>query len=107
MEERRMRLMNKKLEKLEGTYWKIAKIVSVLFAIINYQLWAEPYSFIKAVLLLIGIAVGTFVTINLLDLFVGMIAGIIKCIHRKIKNRRLLKRFCQSDVAEDNYNEVE
>ena len=79
--------MNRKLEKLEGTYWKIAKIISVLFVIINYQLWTEPYSFIKAVLLIIGIAVGIFVAINLLDLIVGMIAGIIKHIRRKIKDR--------------------
>ena len=78
--------MNKKLEKLEGAYWKIAKIVSVLFAIINYHLWTEPYSFIKAVLLIIGIAVGIFVAINLLDLIVGMIAGILKEIRRKAKD---------------------
>lgn len=99
--------MNKKLEKLEGTYWRIAKIVSVLFAIINYQLWTEPYSFIRAVLLLIGVTVGMFVAINLLDLFVGMIAGIIKHIHRKIKDRRLLNGFCHSDTVEDIYNAVE
>ena len=98
--------MNKKLEKLEGTYWKIAKIVSVLFAIINYQLWTEPYSFIKAVLLLVGVTVGTFIAVNVLDLIVGMIAGIIKHIHRRIKDKRLLKGFCQSDSTEDNGNEV-
>lgn len=99
--------MNKKLEKLESTYWKIAKIVGVLFVIINYQLWTEPYSFIKAVLLLVGVTVGMFVAINLLDLFVGMIAGIIKHTHRRIKDKRLLKGFCQSDSTEDNGNEVE
>lgn len=99
--------MNKKLEKLEGTYWKIAKIVSVLFVIINYQLWTESYSFIKAVLLLVGIAVGVLVAINLLDLIVGMIGGVFKYIHRKIKDRRLLKGFCQSDSTEDNSNASE
>lgn len=98
--------MDKKLKKLEGIYWKTAKIVSVLFAIINYQLWTEPYSFVKAVLLIIGIAVCVFVAINLLDLVVGMIAGIIKRIHRKIKDRRLLKGFCHSETVEDNDNAV-
>lgn len=93
--------MNKKLEKLEGTYWKIAKIVSVLFAVINYQLWTEPYSLVKAVLLLIGVAVGVFVAINVLDLIVGIITGVFKYIHRKIKDRRLLKGFCQSDVSDN------
>lgn len=87
-----------KLTKIEGTYWKIAKIVSVLVAIINYKFWTQPYSFMKAVLLIIGVAVGTFIVINVLDLIVGMITGIIKHIHRKIKERRLIKRFCKSDV---------
>lgn len=99
--------MNKKLEKLENTYWKIAKIVGVLFLIINYQLWTEPYSFIKAILLLVGVTVGMFVAINLLDLIVGIIAGIIKHIHRKIKDRRLLNGFCHSDTVEDIDNAVE
>lgn len=99
--------MNKKLEKIEVTYWKIAKIISILFAIIDYKLWTEPYSFIKAVLLIIGIAVGVFVAINLLDLIVGMIVGVFKHIHRKIKDRRLLKGFFQSVSIEDNGNASE
>lgn len=92
--------MNKKLEKLEGAYWKIAKIVSVLFAIINYHLWTEPYSFIKAVLLLVGVAVGTFIVVNVLDLIVGMIAGIIKHIHRRIKDKRILKGLSKDNADE-------
>ena len=92
--------MNRKLEKLEGTYWKIAKIISVLFVIINYQLWTEPYSFIKAVLLIIGIAVGIFVAINLLDLVVGMIAGILKEIRRKAKDKRILKGLSKDNADE-------
>lgn len=92
--------MNRKLEKLEGTYWKIAKIVSVLFAIINYQLWTEPYSFVKAVLLIVGIAIGVFVTINLLDLIVGMIAGILKEIRRKAKDKRILKGLSKDNADE-------
>ena len=92
--------MNRKLEKLEGTYWKIAKIVSVLFVIVNYQLWTEPYSFIKAVLLIIGIAVGVFVAINILDLVVGMIASILKEIRRKAKDKRILR-----GLSKDNSDE--
>ena len=92
--------MNKKLEKLEGVYWKIAKIVSVLFVIINYQLWTEPYSFIKAVLLIIGIAVGIFVAINLLDLVVGMIASILKEIRRKAKDKRILRGLSKDNADE-------
>ena len=92
--------MNKKLEKLEGTYWKIGKIAGVLFVIINYQLWTEPYSFIKAVLLLVGVAVGTFIAVNVLDLIVGMIAGILKEIRRKAKDKRILKGLSKDNADE-------
>ena len=92
--------MNRKLEKLEGTYWKIAKIISVLFVIINYQLWTEPYSFIKAVLLLVGVIVGTFIAVNVLDLIVGMIAGILKKIRRKAKDKRILKGLSKDNADE-------
>lgn len=93
--------MHKSPKKIEGTYWKIAKIVSTIFLIINYPLWTEPFSFIKAVLLLVGIAIGGFISINLLDLFVGMIVGIIKIIVRKIKERRVLKGFLGQNTPED------
>lgn len=36
--------MNKKLEKLEGAYWKISKVIGVLFTIINYQMWTSPFN---------------------------------------------------------------
>ena len=83
---------NKEFGKIEKSYWRISKLISILFLIVKHQLWTEPYSFIKAVLLLVGVAVGAFVVINLLDLAVGMIFGIIKHICKKIKDRRLLKR---------------
>ena len=51
------------------------------------------------------ITIGRILT-YVLDLIVGMIAGIIKHIHRRIKDKRLLKGFCQSDSTEDNGNEV-
>lgn len=93
--------MNRKLEKLEGTYWKLAKVISVLLTIINYKIWTMPYSIVKAILLLIGVAVGTFIAINVLDMIVGLVTGIIKYIHRKIKNKRVLKDFYESDITDE------
>ena len=52
------------------------------------------------------VAVGTFIAVNVLDLIVGMIAGIIKHIHRRIKDKRLLKSFCQLNSIDDNANAV-
>ena len=97
--------MDKKLVKLEGTYWKIAQIVGVIFTLINYEIWTNTSNIetaIKGILLIIGVAVGAFIVINLLDLVVGMIRGIFKYIRRSIKDRRLLKGF----YAKGNYDEV-
>ena len=47
--------MNRKLEKLEGTYWKIGKVIGTLFTIINYQMWTSPFNIAVAILLIIGI----------------------------------------------------
>lgn len=97
--------MDKKLVKLEGTYWKIAKIIGVIFTLINYQIWTSTgnaETAIKGMLLIIGVAVGVFIAINLLDLAIGMIRGIFKYIRRSIKDRRLLKGF----YAKGNYDEV-
>lgn len=91
--------LNRKLEKLEGTYWKIGKIIGVLFTIINYQMWTNPFSIAIAVLLIIGVSVCTFIAINFIDLCVGIVIGIVKHIDRKIKDRRLLKGFYQNDTA--------
>lgn len=94
--------MNRKLEKLEGTYWKIGKVIGVLFTIINYQMWTSPFNIVIAILLIIGISVCTFVAINLSDLCFGIVAGIVKHIDRKIKDRRLLKGFCETGTIEEN-----
>lgn len=94
--------LNRKLEKLEGTYWKIGKVIGTLFTIINYQMWTSPFNIAIAILLIIGVSVGAFVAINLIDLCVGMIIGIVKHIDRKIKDRRLLKGFCQTGTIEEN-----
>ncbi len=94
--------MNRKLEKLEGTYWKIGKIIGVLFTIINYQIWTSPFNIVIAILLIIGISVCTFVAINLIDLCVGIVVGVVRRIDRKIKDRRLLKGFCETGTIEEN-----
>ena len=91
----------KKTEKIEKTQWKISKIVSILVLIIGYKFWTMPYSIVKAILLLIGVAVGTFIAINVLDMIVGLVTGIIKYIHRKIKNKRVLKDFYESDITDE------
>lgn len=83
--------MDEKLKKITTTYWKISKIVSVLVLIMGYKLWTMPYSFPKAVVLLIGVAVGTFVAINLLDMLVGMIKAIFGYVRLTIRNQRALK----------------
>lgn len=88
--------MNKELEKIENTYWKISKIVAVIFTLINYQIWTTLYSLetlIKGGLLIASVVIGVFIAINLVDLVVGMIIGSIKHICRRIKDRRLLKKF--------------
>lgn len=94
--------MNRKLEKLEGTYWKIGKIIGVLFTIINYQIWTSPFNIVIAILLIIGISVCTIVAINLIDLCVGIVVGVVRRIDRKIKDRRLLKGFCETGTIEEN-----
>lgn len=93
--------LNKKLEKLEGTYWKIGKIVGVLFTLFNYQMWVEPFNIIKAILLIVGISIVTFIAINILDLIVGMIAGIVKHIKKTIKDRRVLKSLGNTNDIEE------
>lgn len=90
--------MNKKLVKMEGTYWKIAKIVGVIFTLINHHLWINAGSIetaMRGLFLIVCAAVGVFVTINLIDLVLGLLKGVFRHIHRKIKDRRLLKGFCE------------
>ena len=93
--------MNRKLEKLEGTYWKSSKVIGVLFTIINYQMWTSPFNIAVAILLIIGVSACTFVAINLIDVCVGIVIGAVKRINRKIKDRRLLKGFCETGTIEE------
>ena len=83
--------LDEKLKMIEAAYWKISKIVSVLVLIIGYKYWTMPYSIVKAVILLIGVAVGTFVAINLLDMLIGLIKAICGYIKLTIRSRRALK----------------
>lgn len=94
--------LNKKLEKLEGAYWKISKVIGVLFTIINYQMWTSPFNIAVAILLIIGVSACTFVAINLIDVCVGIVVGVVKRINRNIKDRRLLKGFCETGTIEGN-----
>ena len=94
--------MDDKLKRLEKTYWKIGEFVGIMVLITNYQLWTMPYSFINAVLLMVGVSVITFIAINLLDMIVGLITSIIKYIKKIHKDKRLLKEFCKSNVIENN-----
>ena len=86
--------MTKKMEKLIRNYWSISKIVAVVFTICNYSMWTEPFSFIKAIAILVIGSVATVIAINVFDMIVGVIVGICKKIHRHFYDKRLLKAFC-------------
>ena len=96
------KILNRKLEKLESTYWKIGKVIGILFTIINYQIWTSPFNIAMPILVIVGVSVGAFIAINLFDLCVGIVISIVKRIDRKIKDRRLLKGFYQSETIEEN-----
>ena len=87
--------MTKKMEKLIRNYWSISKIVAVVLTICNYSMWTEPYSFIKAIMILVLGSVATVIAINVLDMVVGLIVSICKKIHRQVYDKRLLKGFCE------------
>lgn len=91
---------NMKLEKILSKYWSISKILAVVLTICNYSMWTEPFSFIKAIVILILGSVAMFITINVLDMVVGIIVGICKKIHRHFYDKRLLKAFCEQKEDE-------
>lgn len=88
------------MEKLIRNYWSISKIVAVVFTICNYSIWTEPFSFIKAIAMLVIGSVATFIAINVVDMVVGIIVGICKKIHRHFYDKRLLKAFCEQKEDE-------
>lgn len=92
--------MTKKIEKLIRNYWSISKIVAVTLTICNYSMWTEPFSFIKAILMLVLGSVVTFVAINVLDMVVGFIVRNCKKIHKHFYDKKLLKAFCEQKEDE-------
>ena len=92
--------MTKKIEKLIRNYWSISKIVAVILTICNYSMWTEPFSFIKAILMLVLGSVVTFVAINVLDMVVGFIVRSCKKIHKHFYYKKLLKAFCEQKEDE-------
>ena len=89
-----------KLEKILSKYWSISKIVAVVLTICNYSMWTEPFSFIKAIVILILGSVAMFIAINVLDMVVGIIVGFCKKIHRYFYDNRLFKAFCEQKEDE-------
>ena len=89
-----------KLEKILSKYWSISKIVAVVLTICNYSMWTEPFSFIKAIAILVIGSVATFIAINVLDMVVGLIVSICQRIHRHFYDKRLLKAFCEQKEDE-------
>lgn len=92
--------MTNKIEKLIRNYWSISKVVAVVFTICNYSMWTEPFSFIKAIAILIIGSVAMFIAINVLDMVVGVIVSICKKVHRHFYDKRLLKAFCEQKEDE-------
>ena len=88
------------MEKLIRNYWSISKIVAVVFTICNYSMWTEPFSFIKATVILVLSSVAAFIGINVVDMVVGLILNICKKIHRYFYDKRLLKAFCEQKEDE-------
>ncbi|MBU5479358.1 hypothetical protein KQI69_09085 [Eubacterium sp. MSJ-13] len=79
------------MEKLVKNYWVISKIVAVMLTIWNYAMWTEPFNFAKAMVMIIGGSVVTFLLINLLDMLVGIIALVCRKIHRHFYDKRVLR----------------
>ena len=92
--------MNRKIEKLVRNYWSISKIVGVLFTLWNYGMWTEPFNIVKAVLIIIGVSVGTFIVINALDIVVGLIKKSCEAAKRYMHDKRLLKAFYMTNNEE-------
>lgn len=87
--------MANNVRKLIRNYWNISKIVAVLLTIWNYEMWTQPFNFIKAIVLIIGGSAVMFLAINLLDMTVGFIKMVCQKVYRHFYQKRLLKDFCQ------------
>lgn len=85
--------MNDELKKIEQKYFKMSKLVAGLFILLNYAMWTSPFSLMKAIVIWLLVMLVTFVFINILDLLIGIARQIIKCVARKVRNRKILKDF--------------
>lgn len=92
--------MTNKMETLIINYWSVSKIIAVVLTICNYSMWTEPFSFIKAIAILVIGSVATFIVINVFDMVVGVIVSICKKVHRHFYDKRLLKAFCEQKEDE-------
>lgn len=92
--------MTNKMETLIINYWSVSKIIAVVLTICNYSMWTEPFSFIKAIAILVTGSVATFIAINVFDMVVGVIVSICKKVHRHFYDKRLLKAFCEQKEDE-------
>ncbi len=92
--------MTNKMETLIINYWSVSKIIAVVLTICNYSMWTEPFSFIKAIAILVIGSVATFIAINVFDMVVGVIVSICKKVHRHFYDKRLLKAFCEQKEDE-------
>ena len=92
--------MTNKIEKLVKNYWRIGKIVGVVFTLWNYAMWTEPFNIIKAVSIIIGVAGLTFLAVNVLDITVGLVIALCKKIHRHFYDKKVLKKFCETNEDE-------
>lgn len=88
------------METLIINYWSVSKIIAVVLTICNYSMWTEPFSFIKAIAILVIGSVATFIVINVFDMVVGVIVSICKKVHRHFYDKRLLKAFCEQKEDE-------
>lgn len=89
---------NKKtIKEITSKYWKVAEIVGFLFIIYNYAMWTQPFKFIKAIVIFVGVTVVTFFAINILDLCLGLTKALFSYIKRKRHEKRLLKGFINQE----------
>lgn len=83
--------MENKVRKLIRNYWNISKTVAVLLTIWKYDMWTQPFNFIKAIVLIIEGSVVMFLAINFLDMAVGLIKMVCQKIYRYFYHKKLLK----------------
>lgn len=89
-----------KLEGIITKYWKVSKIVGVLFTLCNYEMWINPFNIIKAIFILLGMSAMVFVCINIIDILIGTIKMTRFKIKRKRHEERLVDEFIHNNLEE-------